>query len=152
MAGKGNGRRNRSAGKGWELCIIKMLKKENLYQHAVSTRSESRSLDGCGIDVMNRNEAINGQMLDSIQAKSEVKTVPYPKLLARIREAKRSNPVVFHRQTAKAGSRFMIRDEFAITYLSTYIQLLKNRKAVEEIKEIVKKDPAILSILSKYGL
>lgn len=128
-----NGRRNRNAGKAWELEIIKLLKEFDLYPHACSTRSESRTLDGCGIDVMNRNEGVNGLMVDSIQAKTEARTVPYPKLLDRIRQAGRSHPVVFHKQTSRAGSKFMERDRFAICYMETYIEGMKARKILTDL-------------------
>lgn len=135
MANVTNGRRNRNAGKSWELEIIKLLKQHDLYPHAVSTRSESRTLDGCGIDVMNHNEITNGMMLDSIQAKSESKTVAYPKLLDRIREAGRPNPVVFHKQTARSNTKFMERDRFAICYMETYVELLKARRTLQRLRK-----------------
>lgn len=130
---KTNGRRNRNAGKAWELEIIKILKEFELYPHACSTRSESRTLDGCGIDVMNRNEGVNGLMQDSIQAKTEARTVPYPKLLDRIRQAGRSHPVVFHKQTSRSGTKFMERDRFAISYMDTYLQGMIARKILMEL-------------------
>jgi hypothetical protein len=154
---KTNGRRNRNVGKAWELQIINILRKRGLYPHCVSTRSESRSLDGCGIDVMNKQEGLNGIMLDSIQAKSESKTVPYPKLLDRIRGSQRPNPVVFHRQTAKSGSRFMVRDRFAICYMDDYIELMAARIAIRKLRIAMEKLPDehkqnFIQELEKLGL
>lgn len=157
MAGKTNGRRNRSAGKQWERDIIKRLKERGIYPHACSTRSESRNLDGCGIDVMNKNEVIVGMMNDSIQAKSEARQVTYPKHLSRIRAASRPHPVVFHRQTAKSGTRFMVRDEFAICYVDTYIELMACRELIIRLKKLlpnvdVVAQKAIQQELAKLGL
>lgn len=138
---KTNGKRNKNAGKNWELEIIGILKNTQLYPHAVSTRSESRSLDGYGIDIMNRNEGLVGIMQDSIQAKTETRMVQYAKLLDRIRQAGRPNPVIFHRQTSRSkGGRFMARDHFAICYLEEYVKLLRCRKALTDLVAVLPKD------------
>jgi hypothetical protein len=132
-----NGKRNRHAGHAWEREIIRKLKSRNLYPHCVSTRSESRNLDNCGIDVMNRDELANGMMHDSIQAKSVSGTVKYSDLLACIKQAKRPNPVIFHRLTSKSSSRFMVDGKFAITYLDTYIELIAARQMVSRLKVLL---------------
>lgn len=149
---KTNGSRNRNAGKRWELRIIKRLRDSALYPHAVSTRSESRNLDACGIDVVNKNEVQTGMMMDSIQAKSSATIVPYPKLLDRIRQSNRPGAVIFHEQTRKSeGGKFMVRDEFAITHLDNYMELLKCREALKKIMQF-HGTPAMNEVVKMYGL
>lgn len=134
---KTNGARNRSAGKRWEHDSINMLKERGLYPNCCSTRSESRNLDGAGIDIMNKSEGTNGQMTVTIQCKTESKSVAYPGLLSRIRETGRLHPVIWHRQTTKSGARFMERDLFAICYLSDYLDLLASSHLVSKIKQMI---------------
>lgn len=157
-------RRNKSAGKGWELKVIKLLKERNIHPNAVSTRSESRALDAAGIDIVNKDEFRNGIMCDSIQCKSMVKPVPYPKLLNTIRESGRPGAVVFHSQTAKStvktkkdgtttgGKLFTVRDEFAICYLDDYIDLLACREALKSLRIFINPDvkAAVVEALDRY--
>lgn len=154
MAGS-RARRNRSAGKDWELKVIKLLKDRNLYPHAVSTRSESRNLDAMGIDIVNKNEIQVGMMQDSIQCKSMTKPVSYPKLLATIRDAGRPGPVVFHKQTGlsegpkSTGKVFRSRDDFAITYLGDYINLMACRAVLQKLSDRIGTDETAMKVFKE---
>lgn len=158
------GKRNVRAGKDWEREIINVLKDRGIYPHAVSTRSESHSLDGAGIDLMNHDEYKHGVMDDTIQAKSAVKSIAYPGLLDRIRQSGRPHPVVFHRQTSRSvsdkakGTIQVTRDKFAISYMDSYLEGMAARAAIKRIRALLAGDdtlnsPAqIDSILTDLGL
>lgn len=145
-------RNNRTAGHGWECEIVHILKARGMYPHAVTTRAESCSLDGQGVDIMNCRELEHGQMNDTIQAKSAVKSVPYPALLDRIRGTGRAHPVIFHKQTERVGKaeRFNSRDFFAISYLDSYLEGMAARTAIVRLKALGV--PAVDTIISDLGL
>ena len=135
---KTNGKRNRQAGHGWELAVIKILHERGLYDPAtvVSARSNSKRLDDAGIDLMHLDEATNGMMRDSIQCKTSTKSIAYPGLLDRIRKTGRPGGVIFHRQTsASEKGKQMERDRFAITYMERYLQLMACEKFVAWAKK-----------------
>lgn len=142
---KTNGKRNKAAGHGWELDIIKILIARGLYgDEVVTCRSNNRRLDAQGIDLMHLNETTHGMMKDSIQGKTAVRMPPYPKLLDRIRKAGRPGPVIFHRQTAVStsekskGLKQVEQDRFAITYLDRYLELMACEKFVNEVKILIR--------------
>lgn len=135
---KTNGKRNKSAGHGWELEIINTLHEKGLYppESVVSCRSNSRRLDNAGIDLMHLDESTHGMMRDSIQAKTATVCPPFPKLLAAIAKALRPGGVVFWRQTsASATGRQMERGRFAMTNMDRYLQLMACEAFVNWVKD-----------------
>lgn len=135
---KTNGRRNRSAGHDWEKEVAAMLRDRKLYPHAITTRQGSHDIDALGIDLMNRDEANNGVMDDTISAKNYAKSLNYSELLERLNNSGRPHPVVFHKQTRRsmAGTNFLPKGTYAITDLANQLELMACRKAIAEIKRI----------------
>lgn len=153
---KSKGRNNRTAGHNWERDIVTMLLDRSLYPHAVTARAESCSLDGEGVDIMNRQEAKNGVMDDTIQAKCYMKSLAYPTLLSRIRETGRPHPVIFHKQVGRSESKrstgklLITRDTFAISYLDSYVEGIAARQAITRIRAL--NLPGVEDILKDLGL
>lgn len=116
--------RNRQAGHKWERDLAKMFRNLN-YPHVVTTRSESKSRDNQGIDLMNKDERKNGQFPFNVQAKCTTRTLNYPKLLDELPKEEGIINVVLHRHTAKAETKFMVTGEYAILTLEDFIKLIK---------------------------
>jgi hypothetical protein len=133
-----NGKRNRAAGNKFELDRCKQWQGVG-YPQVVTSRSESRSRDDAKIDLMNRDEAVNGIFPYAEQCKCATKTQPYPKILAQTAEkAKKLGeeliPVLTHRMTSSdAAGRFQITGEYAILYLEDFMYLAAIRRQYEEL-------------------
>ncbi len=119
---KTNGKRNRTAGNSFE-GYCKRLYHEYGYPHVVTTRSESRSRDAKKIDLMNKEEVVNGQLPFATQCKSYARKLDYPALL----ESIDSNliKVVMHRFTQKRGTKFYTQGEYAILKLEDFFKLIQ---------------------------
>ena len=140
--------RNRNAGLSWERTVyqtlnqrtIKSIGKEItnkelrdlddslfvLFPKLGSTRELSRALDARKVDITTMTPERIREFPYNIQAKTlSTSTAPYPKLLAESRAANiNGTPVVFHQQTKKVGTRFMVQDEFALLYLNDFIDMM----------------------------
>ncbi|MCU0322686.1 MAG: hypothetical protein MUE72_09735 [Chitinophagaceae bacterium] len=116
------GKRNRSAGSNWERELAKLFRDIG-YLHVVTTRSESRSRDAQKIDLINKDEGVNGRLPFNIQAKNVVGHLKYGKVLAEMPKDDNMN-VVLHKQTYKKGDRFIESDRFAIMYMEDFIKLI----------------------------
>lgn len=153
---KTNGRRNRSAGHDWEKEVAALLRDRKLYPHAITTRQGSHDIDAMGIDLMNREESINGVMNDTVSAKNYCKSLNYSVLLTRLGLSGRPHPVVFHKQTARAmtGTRFLPKGSYAITDLDNQLELMACRIAIRRIKNLhgVENNVPLLAILEELGL
>src|ERR1700744_2425012 len=68
--------RNRDAGHGFERWIVKWFIKLG-FPHVVTSRSESRSRDNDQIDVLNKDEYINGRLPYNVQGKCYSSTPDY---------------------------------------------------------------------------
>lgn len=117
-------KRNRSVGHNLERQLAKKFR-ELGYEHVVTTRSESRSRDNQGIDLINKDEAVNGRFEFNVQAKSINKHVAYAKLLADIPVVEGVTNVVIHRQTTKHGDRFVETGKYAILNLEDFFKMVK---------------------------
>lgn len=123
---KTNGKRNRSAGNGWERKLAEIFRNIG-FPNIVTTRSESRSRDNQKIDLINRDEATHGRFPYDVQAKNVVGHIKYAKVMAEMVNNPRTIPVVIHRQTEKANDRFVVKNDFAILYLDDFLTLVQQR-------------------------
>ena len=105
------GNRNRTAGNGYELEFIKKIK--HIWENAVSSRFESRSLDAAKVDVVNTPPF-------QFQCKKQMNT-PSVKILDEMPEG---NNVIIWGKTEKANVNFMLKEEYVIMKLETFIDLL----------------------------
>lgn len=127
-----NGKRNRSAGNGWERELAELFRTFG-FPHVVTTRSESRSRDAQKIDLMNRDERVNGRFPYNIQAKNTTNHLKYGKVMAEMATTPGIINVILHKQTEKSGTRFICKDKFAILKMDDFINIVKRLKDYEEL-------------------
>lgn len=127
--------RNRNAGHKFERDVAKLLRDIG-FEHVVSTRSESRGRDNQGIDLMNKDELVNGRLPYNIQCKSMAERVPYFQLLRDLPAGTGSINVVFHQFTEKRGSKFHPKGHYAILNMEEFLKLIKE---LEYCKQNLKK-------------
>lgn len=123
------GKRNRSAGIGWELECIKDLK-EIGFTHVVSTRSESRNRDDQKIDLMNKDELKNGRLPYNFQCKNVMGKLDYLKVLESMPQD--IPPVILHKYTQKSGKIFVTKRKVAILDISVFSRLLNKAEKYEK--------------------
>lgn len=131
--------RNRNAGHDFEKAIAKKLREELGFVHVVTTRSESRGRDGQGIDLMNKDELVNGRLPYNIQCKNSCERVPYFQLLRGLPAGTGSINVVLHKFTEKKpGGRFDTKGYYAIMDMDDFMSMAQTietqRQALETIK------------------
>jgi len=119
--------RNRVAGHNFERQCINILKSIG-YTDAASSRSSNRNRDALKIDIVNKDEIVNGRLPWAIQCKNVVNHLKYAKVIAEMPKEPNVTRVVFHNQTEKVGERFITRDQFAILYLDDFIEIMKKLK------------------------
>lgn len=118
-------RNNRTAGHAWERKCVKLMK-ECGFDKVVTSRSESRATDNKKIDIMNEDPWTNGKLPISIQAKNYSKRIKYDELLKEIDTTE--IPVIFHKYTQKATTKFVTKGKYAILNLEDFLTLIKKLK------------------------
>lgn len=139
--------KNATKGHNYERDVIKIL--QNIgFPHAVSTRSESRSLDAQKVDITNKNAHKNGRLPFNFQCKSltdveiesgRLEKVKYRELLHEIEISEGIYNVVLHRHTVKKETNFMVQGEYAFMHQKDFFALVaekeKFQKAYLEVME-----------------
>jgi len=125
------GKRNRSAGFKYERDTAKLFREELGFIHTVTSRSESRSKDNKKIDIMNKDESVNGKLPFSIQCKNTTNNVNYDKLIHEMPDEEDIIRVIFHKKTEKIKNEgkkaiFRTKDEYAILRKDDFIKILKS--------------------------
>lgn len=129
-----NGARNRFAGHQLERDIVLILH-ECGFPHASTARAESKSRDDSKIDIMNKDEEVNGRLPYNIQAKNCSTGVVYPKLLSIMPKGKEYN-VIIHNQTVQStGGRFITKGQFAIMNSKNFFAMVAE---IEKLKAAFK--------------
>lgn len=127
---KTNGKRNRSAGHSFELAVVKHMK-EHGFPHVVTSRSESRSRDNEGTDLINSKESINGRLPYNIQCKNVCSPLKYPPILAGMHKTPGVTNVIFHKCTKRSATNFIPVGNYAILDMEDFLKLiseLNNKK------------------------
>lgn len=127
------GNRNRTAGHILERKVaIKM--REIGFPDAVTSRSESKRRDDAKVDIMNKDEAINGRMIWNIQCKNCATSLPYPKVMSEMPKVGKEHNVIIHNQTERteSGTRFMTKGQFAIMNLDSFYQMAEALVVLEK--------------------
>lgn len=121
-----NGKRNRSAGHGWERELTEFFRGLG-FPHVVTTRSESRARDNSKVDLMNAEERKNGQFAFNVQAKNATGHLKYAKILSEMPNEDGIINVIFHKQTEKTegGKRFLPKGKFVIMTMADFERLIK---------------------------
>jgi len=126
-----NGKRNRSAGNGWERELAELFRAIG-FPHVVTTRSESRSRDAQKIDLMNKNEGVVGRLPYNVQAKNTTGHLKYAKVMSEMPVEKGIVNVILHKQTERSGIRFICRDKFAILKMDDFINMVRMLQQLEK--------------------
>lgn len=135
-----NGKRNRSAGHKWERkCVHEFIRIG--FPHVVTSRSENRSRDAAKIDLVNKDELVNGVLPYSIQCKTLSTAAPYPKLLSEMGDIAGAIKVVLHKQTKKSeGGKFVESGRYACLYMDDLLNLIEeNNKLRMELVNLQSK-------------
>lgn len=119
-----NGKRNRAAGQGWERKLAETFRVLG-YKHVVTSRSESKSRDDKKVDLMNKDERVNGQFVLNVQAKNAVGHLKYGKILSEMPEEKGVINCIIHKQTKKTNNRFIQTGEYVMLSLSDFLLLFQ---------------------------
>lgn len=127
-----NGKRNRAAGHKFELECVKILR-EIGFIDCVSSRSSNRNRDAQKIDLVNKDEIVNGRLPWAVQCKNVKGHLKYASILAEMPKESGITKVIFHNQTEKVKDRFITKDKFAILYLSDFIEIMKHLKNEQSI-------------------
>jgi hypothetical protein len=123
--------RNRTAGHSWELACKKLFIEAG-FPHVVSTRSESRSRDADGIDLINKDEGTNGRLPYNVQCKNYARHIKYHEVLGRIPKVKGVMNVIFHKLTSNKGKAnkvgtFSLQGHYVIMHQDDFMELIKER-------------------------
>ena len=117
--------RNREAGHDWERACVNILKDRNIYPNAATSREVSGVRDHRDkIDICNRDEREQGIMTDSIQCKNVASSLTYSKLMSEMADIPGTRKVILHKQTRRAGKKFVTVGTYAITQVQDYYDLL----------------------------
>lgn len=129
---KTGGNRNRNAGHQLERDVALKMR-ECGFPHAVTARVESKRRDDAKVDIMNKDEEINGRLPYNLQAKNCSTAIGYPLLLSQMPKGEEYN-VVIHNQTERAGNsnRFMTRGQYAILGAADFFTMVKQ---IENLKK-----------------
>lgn len=119
-------RNNRTAGNNYERQIVNELKQLG-FPEAVTARSESKNLDDQGVDICNTPGY-------HFQCKNSKTNPKYTELLAAMPTTLYTKddvyfPVILHKKTKKAGTKFIPQGEFAILKKEDFYKLLVMAKA-----------------------
>jgi hypothetical protein len=131
-----SGSRNRRAGHGFELTIKNIFISLG-FPHVVTCRSESRSRDGEGIDLINKDEATNGRLPFNVQCKNSNRIPKYDELLNRIPKTPGVINVILHKFTCNKGNKnstgkFVTKGHYAILEMDDFLKLVEENKKLKE--------------------
>ena len=107
---------NRRRGIKWELDCINAIK--HIFNKAVSSRAESRTLDAAKVDICYTGDY-------SIQCKLSNKRISYDVILDSMPDNKKIN-VIFHKLTRKSKKNFVTLGTYAMLNLEDFIKILEN--------------------------
>jgi hypothetical protein len=129
--GTTNGKRNRNAGHAWERECVDILTEVG-FEGLCTSRAENRNRDNEKVDVVRKNEIVNGRFEFNVQAKTSTKAIAYPKLLAEMPVGEETN-VILHKQTEKSEKgRFIARGRYAILELNDFIKIVGERNKLKK--------------------
>ena len=122
-----NGLRNRNAGHSWERDIVSMLKDIGFSQAATS-RLVSKFRDDQKIDIVNKDELVNGRFPYNIQAKCTSYKMDYDKELKKLPNDIGIPNVIFHKATKKVGTRFLPKGYYAFLDLKDFLTIIESNE------------------------
>jgi len=133
--------RNRNAGNAYEVALVARynsfgfnLGKDEflpLFYKVGTTRNLSRAMDALKIDITTQDPEKHSSFGLTIQAKNSTTAISYPKLLSQMQEGVDKYggmPVIYHKQTQRAGKNFMSRGEYIIMHAKDFETILIKMK------------------------
>lgn len=132
---KTNGKRNRSAGNGWERELANEFRKLG-FPHVITSRKGSRLRDSQKVDLMNEDEDAYGRLPYNVQAKNVKGHLKYAKVIGELPNNPGIINVIMHKQTVKTNERFVCSGKYAILNLDDFLNMIKKIKTLEGHKTI----------------
>lgn len=137
---KTSGPRNREAGHIAERELVKEFRKAG-FEHVRTSRACAPLRDAQKIDLANEDEAENGRFSFNVQVKNYASPIPYAKLLKSLPVAPGIFNVVMHKQTTRAGNRFLPVGHYSFLHSTDFLHLVKvEQLGREAIKRLLQKD------------
>lgn len=118
-----NGKRNRAVGHKHETTIAEAFRQVG-FPHVITSRQGNRLRDSEKVDLVNSNELEQGRFPFNVQCKCTVKSLAYPKLLKELPKVNGVMNVIFHKQTRRAGTRFIESDKFVIMHEKDFMDMV----------------------------
>ena len=145
--------RNRKAGHKFELDVRNAFRDIG-YPHLVSTRSESRSRDAQKVDLINKDERINGRFPFNVQCKNTTRRTEYNLLLKEMPTDKQAMNVIVHKMTSNTGKankkgQFSKLGIYAVVNFDDFLRLVESARILENIKH--SENPVMLLNRKKNG-
>lgn len=138
--GRTNGAGNRLAGHNLERTVAARMREAG-FIHTVSSRSESRSRDNDKVDLINKNEILNGRLPYNISCKNAVKYVKYGTLLKEMPKDSGAMNVIIHKLTERKGNKFHPVGHYAIMDMEDFMKMTERILQLEfAVKELKKDD------------
>jgi hypothetical protein len=131
---KTNGKRNRVAGHSYEREVVNALKLIG-FEHAATARLVSKYRDDQKIDIVNKDEDVNGRIPYNIQVKCTARKLNYDEELAKLPDVANIINVIFHKQTKKVGERFLPKGQYAFVTLPNFLAMIKSIRVYKEAYE-----------------
>lgn len=129
--------RNRNAGHGYELELVKIMRLIG-FPNAATSRLCSRLRDSQKIDIVNADESQHGRLPYNIQAKCMSVRVNYAETLNEIPLLEGIINVVLHKKTEKSasGKTFQTKQHYAFLFQQDFFKMVKE---IETLKAELKK-------------
>jgi len=129
-------RNNRTAGHGYELEVVTLLRESGCFPHIATSRSQNRQRDGEKVDLVNANEVEVGRLEYNIQCKNSQDRPNYHDLLESMPQLEGIINVVLHKYTRKGGKtgRFITLGRYATMKQEDFLQLMRFRKGYELLR------------------
>lgn len=135
-------RNHRTAGNNYELTVMHWFRSIG-FKHLVTSRSESHSRDDQKIDLINKDEAINGRIPYDIQCKNVSQHLKYKAILDEIKPKKNIIRVIFHKLTEKTGKTktiFVHKGHYAILHAEDFLKMVAELEKLRQYHASAERD------------
>ena len=130
-----SGKRNRQVGNNLEVQTAKKYQ-ECGYEHVGTCRNlGGRKRDAEKIDLMNKDEFVNGKFPFNVQCKHYARSLDYYKLLSELPQDGYVN-VIHHTQTKKVNKNFITIGKYVMLNEDDWFDIIKRLKEYENGKKI----------------
>lgn len=127
---KPSGKRNRAAGHDFERRVAELFRNIG-FLDTVTSRSESKSRDDQGIDLINKDEGTVGRLPYNVQCKNTNAAVNYYQVLGKMPTVPGVINVILHKFTERKNNTFFPRGHYAILSMHDFIQMAERLRVLE---------------------